>query len=56
MASSSALLDQYSKGTRAWFPDKQEAWIGADLTEKDVGQDMLSVCCMDSTHMTLCFS
>lgn len=40
MAASSAApaLDQYSKGVRAWFPDKDEAWIGAELVDKEVRQ------------------
>lgn len=29
-------LDSYTKGTRAWFPDKDEGWLSAELQEKDV--------------------
>ncbi|EFP91721.2 Myosin type-2 heavy chain 1 [Puccinia graminis f. sp. tritici] len=29
-------LDSYVKGTRAWFPDKDEGWLSAELQEKDI--------------------
>ncbi|CAH7670146.1 P-loop containing nucleoside triphosphate hydrolase protein [Phakopsora pachyrhizi] len=32
----SVSLDSYAKGTRAWFPDKDEGWLSAELQEKDV--------------------
>lgn len=32
----SVSLDAYTKGTRAWFPDKDEGWLSAELQEKDV--------------------
>jgi myosin V len=33
---SKSQLDLYVKGTRAWFPDKEEGWISADLVDKEV--------------------
>ena len=50
MAETSAApaLDQYSKGVRAWFPDKDEAWIGAELIDKEVRQQSMPV--LSSTH------
>lgn len=27
-------LDAYQKGTRAWFADKQEGWVSAELVER----------------------
>ncbi|GAA98757.1 uncharacterized protein L969DRAFT_497598 [Mixia osmundae IAM 14324] len=35
---SNSPLDLYAKGTRAWFEDTKEGWIGAELVEKDVQQ------------------
>ncbi|KAI9618203.1 hypothetical protein H4Q26_012555 [Puccinia striiformis f. sp. tritici PST-130] len=29
-------LDSYTKGTRAWFPDKDEGWLSAELQDKDI--------------------
>lgn len=34
----SVSLDAYVKGTRAWFPDKDEGWLSAELQEKDVNR------------------
>lgn len=32
----SEASDSYEKGTRAWFQDKEEGWVSAELVEKQV--------------------
>ncbi|KAG0149478.1 hypothetical protein CROQUDRAFT_653551 [Cronartium quercuum f. sp. fusiforme G11] len=32
----SVSLDAYVKGTRAWFPDKDQGWLSAELQDKEV--------------------
>lgn len=32
----SVSLDAYSKGTRAWFPDKDEGWLSAEVQDKEI--------------------
>ncbi|MBW0477882.1 hypothetical protein O181_017597 [Austropuccinia psidii MF-1] len=35
----SVSLDSYSKGIRAWFPDKDEGWLSAELNEKEISSN-----------------
>lgn len=30
------VLEVYTKGTRAWFEDDQEAWVSASLVTKEI--------------------
>jgi hypothetical protein len=43
MSSPESVLSQYSKGTKCWFPDKDEGWISGELVEKNVSGDKVSL-------------
>ncbi|KAG0166747.1 Myosin type-2 heavy chain 1 [Apophysomyces sp. BC1015] len=36
-------LDVYSKGTKAWFVDEQDAWVSASVVSKDVGPSSVKI-------------
>lgn len=38
MSSTSSALEAYSKGTRAWFADKEEGWVSAELVDRQASR------------------
>jgi myosin-5 len=42
------MADIYSKGTRVWFPDKEQGWISAEVTTIQKGsKDGLKITFVD---------
>jgi len=37
----------YSRGTRVWFPDKEQGWISAEVTSVTRGGDALKLAFVD---------
>lgn len=45
----SQAVQVYSKGTKAWFPDKEEGWISASCTTNTVENDKVTIAFQDDT-------
>jgi hypothetical protein len=51
------MADIYSKGTRVWFPDKEQGWISAEVTTIQKGtKDGLKITFVDERGKVCVFS
>lgn len=41
------MADTYTKGTRAWFPDKELGWISAEVTTATTSGESLKLTFVD---------
>lgn len=43
LTSATQYLEVYTKGTKAWFPDKEEGWVSASCLSKKIENDKVTL-------------